>query len=64
MPPDAQMGWEAEARHEESEISDDGESNAADSEGSTDSSGDGHTSGEDSDDHSPSAREINSDTGD
>ena len=58
------MGWEAEARHEESETTGSEASSASDSEGNTDSTGNGHTSGDESEDYSPSAREINSDTGD
>ena len=58
------MGWEAEARRDESETSDDSASSATGSEGNTDSTGNGQTSGEESEDYSPCAREINSDTGD
>ena len=58
------MGWEAEARNEESETTGSDASSASDSEGTTDSTGNGLTSGDESEDYSPSAREINSDTGD
>ena len=61
---DTPMGWEAEARRDESETSDDSASSATGSEGNTDSTGNGQTSGEESEDYSPCAREINSDTGD